>query len=180
MSEKKKVNSCFAPIPDDCRPVPCEEPVYETTIKEYFLVPYSEQVGDDVNNVVLKYKPLLKNEYDLNDYIQSFSDDVGIQNIIKKLALSGDTSLLNQTGREPLCKDGGLEPIQDYSNAPRSKVEAYNSVLAGVNAFDNLPEDLKGKMSLTQFVELFGQEQFDSYIKGLIEKSAVVKGEENV
>lgn len=161
-------NNPFAPIPAELLAPQCKPIVYEQTVKETVLIPYSEEVDGDPENVVIKYKPVVKNEYNLKDYIQSFADEVGIQNILKKLAISGDKSILNQTGREPLCPDGGLEPIQDYSDVPKSKAEAFNSVVKGVQAFDELPEDLKGKMSLTQFVQLFGQEEFDNYIKGLM------------
>ena len=165
-------NNPFAPIPAELLAPQCKPIEYETTVKETVLIPYSEEVDGDPENVVIKFKPVVKNEYDLQAYIESFADEVGIQNILKKLAISGDKSILNQTGREPLCPDGGLEPIQDYSNVPKSKAEAFNAVVAGVQAFDELPEDIKGKMSLTQFVQLFGQEEFDNYIKGLMAANA--------
>ena len=165
-------NNPFASIPAELLAPQCKPIEFETTVKETVLVPYSEEVDGDPENVVIKYKPVVKNEYDLQAYIESFADEVGIQNILKKLAISGDKSILNQTGREPLCPDGGLEPIQDYSDVPKSKAEAFNAVVAGVQAFDDLPEEVKGKMSLTQFVQLFGQEEFDNYIKGLMAANA--------
>lgn len=160
--------SCFAPIPQECLAPQLNPIEFDKTRKVYVFVPYSEQVGDDPENVVIKYKPVLKEEYDINEYVASFADDVGIQNILKKMSISGDKSLLNQTHREALCPDGGLEPIQDYSNVPTSKTEAFNAVAAGVAAFDTLPDDLKGKMSMAQFVQLFGQEEFDNYVKTLV------------
>lgn len=180
MSQSVKVkarNNCFAPIADEDLGPQLPPITYEKTIKEMVLIPYSAQVGDDPENIVIRYKPVLKGEYDLQEYIESFADEVGIQNILKKLSLSGDKSLLNQTGREPLCPDGGLEPIQDYSNAPKSKAEAFNAVAAGVAAFDSLPDDLKGKMSLTQFVELFGQDEFNKYIEGVVAKLTPTEGD---
>ena len=166
-----KHNNPFAPIAVENLGPQLEPREFDKTIERYVLVPYAVAVDGDEDNTVLRYKPVLKETIDLQEYIDSFADDVGIQNILRKLSLTGDKSILNQTGREALCPDGGLEPIQDYSNVPKNKTEAFNAVAAGVAAFDNLPEDLKGKMSLTQFVELFGQEEFDNYIQNLIAKN---------
>ena len=163
------IKNCFCPIPEDQLGPQLPPIVYEKTVQETVLVPYSTQVGDDPENVVIRFKPVIKNEYDLQEYIASFADDVGIQNILRKMSITGDKSILNQTHRDPLCPDGGLEPIQDYSNVPKNKTEAFNAVAAGVAAFDELPEDLKGKMSLAQFVQLVGQDEFDAYIKKVVD-----------
>ena len=172
---QKIVKNCFSPIPADQLGPQLDPKVFETKREEYVLIPEAKQVGDDPENIVIEYKPVLKETIDIQDYINSFADEVGIQNILRKLSLSGDTSILNQTGREPLNPNGGLEPVQDYSNVPKSKTEAFNAVVAGVNAFDTLPDELKGKLSLTQFVELFGQEEFDKYIAGVVAAQTAVK-----
>lgn len=145
---------------------------YKEEVEEWNLIPVAKELVDadgvKYNGVV--YEPKLVNTYNLVELIQSYSDDVGIQNILKKLSLSGDKSILNQTGREPLCPNGGLEPVQDFSQVPESKAEAFNIVAAGVQAYDNLPADIKGKMSLEQFVKEFGQSQFDQFVQGLVAK----------
>lgn len=142
---------------------------YPKVKKVYNLIPEAKKlidaVGVEYQGIV--YKATYIKEYDIKDYIKSFADDVGIQNILKKLSLSGDKSILNQTGREALCPDGGLEPIQDYSQVPSSKAEAFNIVAKGVEAYDNLPAEIKGKMSLEQFVNDFQQEQFNAYIESI-------------
>lgn len=152
----------------------CKPIEFPKTKKVYNLIPKAEKLkdaaGKEYNGIV--YETVLVDEYDIQEYIESFSDEVGIQNILKKLSLSGDKSILNQTGREALCPDGGLEPIQDYSNVPSSKAEAFNIVAQGVAAYDNLPEDIKAKMSLSQFVSEFGQAQFDAYVENLKQKYA--------
>ena len=172
MSEKKlnkAPSNPFCPIPAEFAPKALDPVKFETIREEWVLIPRSKQVGDDSDNVILEYEAVKKGEIDIQEYIASFADEVGIQNILKKISLSGDTSLLNQTHRESLNPDGGLEPVQDYSNVPKNKTEAFNAVIEGVNAFDNLPEDLKGKMSMAQFVQLFGQDEFDKYIASRIE-----------
>lgn len=169
-NQSKQIVSAFAPLID--KPIECKPIVFEKERVEFHLVPKAVKVSDQdgIAQDTIVYEPVEKVRYNLQDYIASFADDVGIQNILKKLALSGDKSLLNQTGREPMNENGGLEPIQDYSNVPGNKTEAFEQVARGVAAFDTLPEDLKGKLSLTQFAELFGQEEFDKYIAGIVAK----------
>lgn len=174
---KQIIKNCFAPIPDECLGPQLKPIVYDDKKIDWALVPYTVAVGGNEENLVLQYKPVKKGECDLKEYIASFADEVGIQNILKKLAISGDRTLLNQTGREALCPDGGLEPVQDYTTVPKSKTEAFNAVVNGVAAFDNLPDDLKGKMSMEQFAQLVGQEELDAYIKARIEALTPKEGD---
>lgn len=167
-SKQVLTNNCFGPIPPELLASQCEPIVYEKIHKSCILVPRSKQIGDNAKDCTLVYEAVDNEEYDIQEYINSFADEVGIQNILKKLSISGDKSLLNQTGREALCPDGGLEPIQDYSNVPKNKTEAFNAVVKGVNAFDELPDDVKGKMSMEQFVKFFGQDEFDAYINKVV------------
>lgn len=143
--------------------------VYEKTREEWNLIPKASKVvdADGIEQDTIVYVPTKVREYSIEAMINSYADDVGIQNILKKVALTGDKSYLNQTGRVPLT-DGGLEPIQDYTNVPKSKTEAFNAVAAGVAAFDNLPSDIKQKMSFSQLAETFGQKEFDDYITNKI------------
>lgn len=171
------LKNCFAPIPEDQKPPLLGDLVFPKTFDEIVLIPEAVNVDGDPENIVLQYKPVKKKTVDIDEYVGSFADEVGIQNILKKIAMSGDKSLLNQTGREPLCPEGGLEPVQDFSNVPKSKTEAFNAVVNGVNVFDQLGDDIKGKMSLEQFVQSFGQEEFDNYIKSVI-ASTQLKGED--
>lgn len=151
-----------------------KRPKFKDEVEEWNLVPVAKELidanGVKYNGVI--YEPKFIRKYSQKEYIASFADDVGIQNILKKLSISGDKSILNQTGREPLCPNGGLEPVQDYSNVPSSKAEAFNLVAAGVAAYDNLPADIKGKMSMEQFVKDFGQAQLDAFVESVKAKYA--------
>lgn len=73
--------------------------------------------------------------------------------------------------------ESGQEPVQDYTNIPMSKTEAFNAVAAGVRAYDALPAEIKGKMSFAQFAEGFGQADFDAYINKI--KENLTPKEEN-
>lgn len=163
--------NCFAPIPEKFRPkvVPYAE---QNPIREVWnLIPKAKKVvdADGVSQDVIDYVPQKIKDIPIDEYIASFAEEVGIQNILRKVAMTGDRSYLNQTSREALCPEGGKEPIQDYTDAPSSKTEAFNLVAAGVAAYDKLPEELKGKMSMEQFVNDFSNDAFNAYVQKLIE-----------
>lgn len=162
------LNNPFAPIEAKNLAPQCKPIVFEKERLEVVLIPKADNV--DTDNAILVYVPVIKGKTNIDDLIASYSDDVGIQNILRKIAISGDTSLLNQTGRKPLG-NGGPEAIQDYTDVPASKTDAFNKVVAGVAAFDKLPTDLKGKLSMAQFAELIGEEELNNYIAGVIAKN---------
>lgn len=159
----------FSPIPEKLKPVACKPIVYDTIREEWALIPKAEKVvdADGVQLDIIEFVPKKIRDIDIQKYIDSFTDEVGIQNILRKVSMTGDKSYLNQTGREALV-DSGKEPIQDYTGVPVSKTEAFNAVAAGVHAYDNLPAEIKEKMSFAQFAESFGQEQFEVYVQKLI------------
>ena len=163
----------FQPIPEKLKPKACPPIVFEDIREVWHLVPKGEKVVDidGISRDVITYVPVKERDVPIKEYIESFADDVGIQNILKKVAMTGDKSYLNQTGRSSLDVDeDGREPIQDYTDAPMSKTEAFNAVAAGVRAYDALPEEIKGQMSFAQFAEGFGQKQYEQYIEELKKK----------
>lgn len=162
----------FVPLKEKNKPTPCKEIDFEKVRPVWNLVPKGSKIidNDGVEQDIIEYVPVHVRDIPIQEYIDSFSDEVGIQNILRKVAMTGDKSYLNQTGRVSLDADkNGLEPVQDYSNAPMSKTEAFNAVAAGVRAYDALPAEIKEKMSFAQFAESFGQEQFEAYIAKLQE-----------
>ena len=95
-----------------------------------------------------------KERVNRDDYINSFREDVGIANILKKVALSGDVSLLNQVKRvpQPLCDDGkeaivDITPLQEGEE----KVAAMGDNMR--KTYSALPEQLKAGRTLEQFLE---------------------------
>lgn len=126
------------------------EPIFDTKREQWNLIPKASKFvdADGVQQDIIKYEAVQTGEYDLQAYIDSFADDIGIQNILKKVALTGDKSYLNQTGRVGEKPDGGLEDIKDYTNVPGSKTVAFNAVAAGVAAYDALPSEIKEKCLL--------------------------------
>ena len=161
--------NCFAPLPEKLskQRVLFKDRVFDEIREEWNLIPKASTFldNDGVKQDIIIYEPVLKTTYKIADYVNSFANDVGIQNILEKIRLSGDKSYLNQTGRVGEKPDGGLEDIKDYTDVPGSKTEAFNAVVEGVNAYDKLPADVKEKMSFAQFAESFGQEQLNAYVE---------------
>lgn len=170
----------FQPIPEKLKPKACSPVVFDTIREVWVLVPKGEKVVDidGVARDVITFVPTKERDVPIKEYIESFADDVGIQNILKKVAMTGDKSYLNQTGRSSLETDeNNREPVQDYTDAPMSKTDAFNAVAAGVRAYDALPEEIRGQMSFAQFAEGFGQVQYEQYIEELKKKYATTQTE---
>lgn len=152
-----KIISSFGPLVN--KPI-CTVTDYskDKDIVEYVEEKYIEKTGEADTDYIEKVRIVEGNRVNRAKYIASFADDVGIQNILKKIRMTGDESLLNQ------CKGQFL----DTTGLPSSKEDAYAAVENGVKAFDDLPDELKRKMSMADFVNYFGQEQFDEFINGKV------------
>ena len=155
MSDVKKVGSSFGPLID--------KPKHTQTdyTKDDDIVGYCEQeyvvkTGEGDTDFVKKTRVVEFERKNRQDYIDSFAEDVGILNVLKKVAVSGDESLVKQR------PDPAFMDLTDF---PTNKEDMFNKVKEGVDAFDKLPDDIKKKMSMEQFVNTFGQEQFDALIK---------------
>lgn len=107
---------------------------------------------------------------DANDYVQSFADDVGIENILKKIALTGDVSLLNQRQRSiGQVDENGYEVLQDYTGIPGDVLEAAAIVKSGRDVFSSLPADLVKGRSFAEFVETATQDEIQAYMLASLE-----------
>lgn len=109
------------------------------------------------------------------DYIDSFANDVGILNIMKKVALSGDESLINQTNRRSLPgneedalgrKVEDIVDLTSYSDLDR--VEALNGFKKGASVYESLDPALKGKKSLEQVAKM-SDDDINAYIKSQVD-----------
>lgn len=100
-----------------------------------------------------------------DEYVQSFKDDVGIENILKKVALTGDVSLLNQRQRSTgVVDENGYEVLQDYTGIPGDALEAAQAVKSGRDVFSSLPADLVKGRSFAEFVETATADELQAYM----------------
>ena len=101
-------------------------------------------------------------EHDLYAEIQSYAEEVKIENILARAA-AGDDSMLNM-------RQGFYADITEF---PTSLAEAQNSILKLSQGFDKLPAEIREKFdnSKEKFVSLFGTEEWAEYMGFTTEKT---------
>lgn len=150
---------------------------YEEDILEFERVDKLVKVKYDAKGTVdedefeVKEVVVPKTKINRQEYINSFREDVGIANILKKVALSGDVSLLNQVKRTnlPLSNDG-KEIVQDVT-----ALQAGDEAIAKMGdnmrkTFNNLPDELKAGRSLESFLEGVTQAEIDAFVADYIKR----------
>ena len=130
-------------------------------IIERAMVDVVEKTGEGKQDFIVKQELQEISRVNRADYINSHRGDVGILNILKKVQLTGDATLLNQRQVEL--------GYADITQLPKDKMEAMDAVQEGVAAFDDLPETIKGKMSMAQFAQQ-GNAEFDALVDAVVKK----------
>lgn len=96
---------------------------------------------------------------DRQDYINQYKDDVGILNVLKKVARSGDTSLINQI-------NGGTGI--DLTDMPEDFLQAKALYDQALIAYDQLPAEIKSGLTAEQFINI-AAEKLDGNIKDYVQ-----------
>lgn len=95
---------------------------------------------------------------DRKAYIQSFSSDVGILNIIRKI---------KETGSDfPVAVH--TDELKDLSKIPDNFDEAAEAIKAGDTAWHDLPDSLKKGRSREDFINSISQDEIKSYIDKIV------------
>lgn len=119
------------------------------------------QLSDDVYDFdvvdIVEITDVVKRQ----DYIAQYADDVGILNILKKVAKTGDTGLLNQ------CQPAtGV----DLTNMPDNWLDAAALKEKAMASYNKLPEELRKDISVEDFMALSMDavgEKIDAYVASL-------------
>lgn len=147
----------FRPIPEGLREKSCETDYHKDSDKyilEYAEVDHLVSHGDKDTDFTLRTEVEECSRVDRQKYIDSYEVDVGILNILEKVRRSGDVSLLHQVSSPDIPsheKDSLGRPVQDIVDITKyqvDKIDALNSFKVGAKSFEELPEDLKKKMSM--------------------------------
>lgn len=149
-----------------------DEDVY---IIDYAEVKHVKMVGDKdtdfVENIVVEEIGRTNRQ----DYYDEQSGEVGILNILRKVAFSGDDSLLNQTHRVSIPgseKDALGRPVEDivdltdYSGVDR--IQALNKFKEGAAVYQDLDPALKGNKSLEEVAKM-SDDEINQYIKNSVD-----------
>lgn len=96
------------------------------------------------------------------DFIQSFADDVGILNILQKVAKTGDVSLLNQV-------EIGKTDV-DLSKMPSSIGAAHLMAKNSDKIYSKVPKDLKVNKTKEDFVNSVDNDFINKYLEEKINK----------
>ena len=168
MSESLKLNSAFVGLNN--KPVPTKTDYSkDKDIVEYEEQEYVEKTGEGDTDFVVKKRIIEKSRVNRQEFVNSFSDDVGIHNILKKVKLTGDDTLLKQRPDAPYF---------DATQFQTSRSDLVNAVNNGVKAFDELPDDVKKKMSMETFVNTFSQKDFDALVQAKVDAIMAAKKKE--
>lgn len=135
------------------------------------------------NNFIVNKKIKELDRVNRQEYLDSQSNDVGILNIIEKVRLSGDATLLNQTGRVPMAivgkdaLDHDVEAVVDVTKYQVDQIDALESYKVGAAAFNSLDPELKKKMSLEQVAKMSDAE-IDKFLASRIPSTEKKEGNE--
>lgn len=130
-------------------------------------------VQDQKNNqFTIEKEVVVTQKIPTQEYIDSFKDDVGIENIMKKFLLTKDESLFQQVARPsvPIDEDGKQE-VQDYTGIP-SEEEALKLFTKAKTEFAKLPNDLVKNRSFVEFAESCSKEELVEFMQSIISKKA--------
>lgn len=163
-----KINTGFGPLSDKPKATVTDYSA-DQDIVDYAEEEYVVKTGEGDKDFVVKKRVVETSRLNRQDYINSFADEVGIKNILKKVQATGDETLLKQR------PDGVFIDVTQF---PDNRAGMYEAVKNGVEAFDNLPDDIKKKMSMEDFVNNFGQKEFDDYVKAKVDAILAAKEKE--
>lgn len=113
--------------------------------------------GTDGEYIIEEY--IKESKRKISDVVEVDRSSVGVDNIIRQVLRTGDTSLL------PVDKGNG--ELVDFTNAPSSLMELKQMGVDAENKFKSLPKELVEGLDMTSFINSMNQEKFDAFIKAV-------------
>ena len=127
------------------------------------------KTGDGKHDFKIECKLVKAEEVNRADSINSYSGDVGIQNVLKKIALSGkDLASVVEAGTYASKQKGDY--VVDISKAPSDTFEALDEVEKGLAAHKKLPNELKKGKRFDEFAQTVKTEDLNAYIESQVQK----------
>lgn len=157
-NKKIKRTNPFQPVAE-AYPGQKDFDVYYEDIK---IIDSVKKVGDGEEDYIIQ-KKVVKSKRKIQDVVDADKDSVGVENIIKQVLRTGDTSLL------PI--DDGKCNV-DLVGAPEDLMQLKQTAIDAERAFKELPPELTDGLDMASFVNNMSQEKFDAFIKAMQARAA--------
>lgn len=134
---------------------------------DYEIKQVKKSTGPNADDFEIEEK-VIENKTNIKEFINSFADQVGVENILKKVALTGDTSLLNQVP----------EVHGDMSIIPEDAGEKFRMAKSAQEAYSKIDPELTQGQSMEEFIKGLNADKINAYIEAKINAKAAEKKEE--
>lgn len=151
------IKTAFGPV--ELPPQQCNDPVSEVDIVDTLIIDTYEQ--DEDGNIKPITKQIITGKKNRKEYIESFSDDVGLTNILEKIgqgAIAEDKYSILTSDKVGSVNDlRGFQEVNNMADIQALADKAYAT-------FNNLDPDLKKNMSFAEFCSKFNNQDLAAYV----------------
>lgn len=141
---------------------------YPPSVGEYIDYEVTQKVkktGDGEEDYEV-YDDIKEIKTNIKKFVNSYAKDVGVENILKRIAQTGDVSLLNQ--KEAI--------FMDTTIIPDDPGEAFQKAEAVKAAYEKIDKDLTSGKTIDEFVKGLNEQTLDDYINKKVEAIIAKKG----
>lgn len=171
-AKQPSIVTAFGPV--ELPPQQANDPCSEEDIVDTLIIDTYET--DQEGHVTPVTKQVVTGTKNRKAYIESFSDDVGLENILKKIgqgAIAEDKySILNQQAPGTVNDLRGFQDINNLGDMESLARKAHES-------FARLDPDLKKGMSFKEFCSKFNNDDLVKYVESKTKKVEPTEGDEN-
>ena len=138
---------------------------FDEYYKSIKIIDVVKKTGEGEDDYIIE-KKVIEDLQPIKDVVEADRESVGVENIIKQVLRTGDTSLL------PV--DKGNEFV-DLLGAPENLMELKALGQEAEKKFADLPDELKDGLDMAAFVNSMSQEKFDAFVKALQDRASEKK-----
>lgn len=122
-----------------------------------------EKIGEGESDFVVRTK-FIEHKDDIKALINSQADKVGVNNLVKRVLMTGDTSLIPAVNVDKEAK------VIDITNIPASLLDADITAKESVAYYDSLPDGLKKGRTYAEFMSSITSEEFNQFLASISPK----------
>ena len=126
---------------------------------DYEIKQVVKKIGEGEEDFIVEDK-IIEHKRDIVQEINAQADQVGVYNLMKRIAMTKDDSLMP----EPMPKTG---VTSDFTNVPDNLLDADLMAKERIKQFNALPDSLKKGRSFEEFVNTFNQDEFNVWLKSM-------------